>query len=104
MILKKSIISTKEINLSYKENVFSFEFASLHLASPDENKYVYMMEGFDKGWNYTNADRRFATYTNMSAGEYVFRVKGSNSDGVWNEAGTSIRITIIPTVLADTLV
>jgi PAS domain S-box-containing protein len=96
LILEKSITETKEINLSYKENVFSFEFASLLLDSPEENQYAYMMEGFDTGWNYTNASRRFVSYTNMSGGEYVFRVKGSNSDGVWNEAGVSIRVIITP--------
>ena len=96
LILEKSVTETKEINLSYKENVFSFEFASLNLNSPEENQYAYMMEGFDKGWNYTDASRRFATYTNMGGGNYVFHVKGSNSDGVWNEAGVSIRVIITP--------
>ncbi len=96
LILEKTITETKEIKLSYKENVFLFEFASLHFASPDNNQYAYMMEGFDEEWNHTDADRRIATYTNLSSGEYVFRVKGSNSDGVWNEEGTSIRVTITP--------
>jgi PAS domain S-box-containing protein len=96
VILEKSITETKEIHLSYKENVFSFEFASLNLNSPEENQYAYMMEGFDKEWNYTDANRRFATYTNISGGNYVFRVKGSNSDGVWNKEGVSIRVIIIP--------
>jgi PAS domain S-box-containing protein len=96
LILQKSITETEEIRLSYKESVFSFEFASLNLISPEENQYAYMMEGFDKGWNYTNASRRFATYTNMSGGDYVFRVRGTNSDGVWNENGISLPIVITP--------
>jgi len=96
VVLDKSITEMKEITLSYKENVFLFEFASLHLASPENNQYAYMMEGFDKDWNYTDAGRRIATYTNMSSGEYIFRVKGSNSDGVWNEEGASLRIIITP--------
>jgi PAS domain S-box-containing protein len=95
-ILETSITETKEIKLSYKENVFLFEFASLHFASPDNNQYAYMMEGFDNEWNHTDAGRRIATYTNLSSGEYVFRVKGSNSDGVWNEEGASMRIIITP--------
>ncbi len=96
LILKKSITETKEIQLSYKENVFLFEFTSLHFASPGNNQYAYMMEGFDNEWNYTDANRRVATYTNLASGEYVFRVKGSNSDGIWNEEGTSIRVIITP--------
>ena len=96
LILEKSITETKEIKLSYKENVFLFEFASLHFASPENNQYAYMMEGFDDEWNHTDAGRRIVTYTNLSSGEYVFRVKGSNSDGVWNEEGASIRVIIAP--------
>jgi PAS domain S-box-containing protein len=96
VVLEKSIIETQEISLTYKENTFSFEFAALHLASPEQNKYAYMMEGFDKGWNYTDARRRFAMYANMNGGEYVFHVKGSNSDGIWNEEGATIRVMITP--------
>jgi signal transduction histidine kinase/ligand-binding sensor domain-containing protein len=96
VILDQSITDAKEIKLSYKENVFLFEFASLHFASPDNNQYAYMMEGFDNEWIHTDASRRIVTYTNLSSGEYVFRVKGSNCDGVWNEEGASIRIIITP--------
>jgi ligand-binding sensor domain-containing protein/signal transduction histidine kinase len=96
LTLEKSITETQEIQLSYKENVFLFEFSSLDFAAPRYNQYAYMMAGFDEDWNYTDADRRVATYTNMISGEYVFRVKGSNSDGVWNEEGASIRVIITP--------
>ena len=96
VILEKSITETKEINLSYKENVFLFEFASLHYAAPGSNQYAYRMDGFDTEWNHTDAGRRVVTYTNLSSGEYVFRVKGSNSDGVWNEEAASIRVIIAP--------
>jgi len=94
--LQKSITETKEIELSYIDYVFSFEFAGLDFHNPEKNKYAYMMEMFDKGWNYTDARRRYVTYTNLDPGEYVFRVKASNNDGVWNEEGTSIKITITP--------
>jgi PAS domain S-box-containing protein len=96
VILNKSISESKEINLSYKDNFFSFKFSSFNLTSPEENQYAYRMEGFDTAWMYTDASKRFASYTNMGGGEYVFHVKGSNSDGVWNEAGTSIRVIITP--------
>jgi PAS domain S-box-containing protein len=95
-ILAKSISECDEIKLSYKDNVFSFKFAGLHYASPDGNLYAYMMEGFEKEWNYTDANRRFVTYTNLPGGTYTFRVKASNNQGKWNEKGTSIRVIITP--------
>jgi DNA-binding NtrC family response regulator/ligand-binding sensor domain-containing protein len=93
--LRKHITETEEIILSYRDNVFSFEFAALDYANPQKNRYKYMMEGFDEDWINPGA-RRFATYTNLDPGDYTFHVKGSNSDAVWNEKGTSIRIVITP--------
>ena len=93
--LQKPIEETKEIRLSYQDDFFSFEFAALHYAAPERNQYAYLMEGLDKDWNYVGT-RRFAGYTNVPPGEYTFRVKGSSSDGVWNEQGASITITITP--------
>ena len=95
IILKKHISETGEIRLSYKNTGLSFEYAALHYAAPDCNQYAYKMEGLEKEWNYVG-NRRFATYANLAPGDYVFRVKGSNNDGVWNETGTSIKITIPP--------
>lgn len=94
--LTKSITETDEIELSYRDNMLSFEFAALHYVFPDKNEYAYRMEGFDKNWIYTSAAHRFATYTNLNPGEYTFRVKASNNDGIWNEEGTSLNIKIIP--------
>lgn len=94
-ILEKSITETDEVVLSYKDNVFSFEFVALHFISPDKNQYAYMMVGLEEDWNYVGT-RRFVSYTGISPGKYTFRVKGSNNDGVWNEEGTSLRIKIIP--------
>ncbi|MGI9542372.1 MAG: two-component regulator propeller domain-containing protein [Cyclobacteriaceae bacterium] len=93
--LQKSISETKEITLTYKESVFSFEFAALHYSLPEKNRYAYKMEGFDSDWNYIDS-RRFTTFTALPAGEYIFKVRGSNPDGVWNEAGTSVKVTITP--------
>ena len=84
-----------EISLPYDENFLSFEFASLSYISPERNQYAYKMEGLDKDWVYSGT-RRYASYPNLDPGEYEFRVKGSNNDGVWNEAGTSILIIISP--------
>ena len=92
----RPVYTVKQINLSYKDYVFSFEFASLDFSAPEKNKYAYKMEGLDKDWIFTNSARRYATYTTLPPGEYVFMVKGSNSDGVWNEAGTFINVKISP--------
>lgn len=96
--LKKHISEAEEIILSYKQNVFSFEFVALDYTIPGKNRYAYMMEGFDKDWVYTTSEKRFASYTNLEPGEYMFRVKGSNNDGIWNEKGKSIKVIITPPV------
>lgn len=94
--LRAAVPWAKEVRLSYKQNAFSFEFAALDYTSPRSNRYAYKMEGFDDHWVHTASDRRFASYTNLGPGSYVFRVKGSNNDGKWNEQGTSIKVIITP--------
>ena len=92
--LNKSILDTKYIELAYGQNSVSFEFSAIHFSRPEKNQYAYMLEGFDKnGWIYDN--RKFAMYTNLPPGEYVFKVKGANGDGIWNEAGASINIKVL---------
>ncbi|HSR52645.1 MAG TPA: two-component regulator propeller domain-containing protein [Acidobacteriota bacterium] len=86
---------TPEIRLRYDQNFISFEFSALDFTEPQENQYVYRLEGLDRDW-VTSGGNRLARYTDLSPGRYVFRVKGSNNDGVWNEEGTSIRLTITP--------
>jgi two-component system sensor histidine kinase ChiS len=93
--LQKPIVETDEISLSYQDSFFSFQFAALHYAAPDQNQYAYIMEGLDKDWNEVGT-RRFAGYTSVPPGQYTFRVKAANNDGIWNEEGTSIRVTITP--------
>ena len=93
--LSKPINYTDTLFLTYKDYVFSFEFAALHYGIPEKNQYAYQMVGFENDWNYVGS-RRFATYTNLDPGEYRFRVKGSNHDGIWNEEGKSIYIVISP--------
>ncbi|MEQ9482947.1 two-component regulator propeller domain-containing protein [Coleofasciculus sp. F4-SAH-05] len=93
--LNPAISVAKDIKLSYKDNFFSFEFAALDYTNPKKNQYAYKLEGFDQDWIYSGT-RRYASYTNLDPGTYTFRVKGSNNDGVWNEEGTSVAITITP--------
>jgi signal transduction histidine kinase/ligand-binding sensor domain-containing protein/DNA-binding response OmpR family regulator len=91
----KPVPFSGEVRLPYDENFLSFEFAALSYVSPERNQYAYKMEGLDKDWVYAGA-RRFASYPGLEPGDYVFRVKGSNNDGVWNEVGTSLPINIAP--------
>jgi ligand-binding sensor domain-containing protein/signal transduction histidine kinase len=93
--LEKDIAETCQITLSYKQSVFSFEFAALNFTSPNKNQYAYKLEGFEDNWNYIG-NRRTATYTNIDPGEYIFRVKASNNDRIWNEEGDTIAIKITP--------
>jgi signal transduction histidine kinase len=84
------------LTLSYKSNVFSFEFAALSYANSHKNRYRYKLENFDPAWSDVSSKQRLATYTNLDPGKYVFRVQASNSDGVWNQAGVSLPIVITP--------
>jgi ligand-binding sensor domain-containing protein/signal transduction histidine kinase len=83
------------LRLSYQQNFFSFEFVALDFNNPIKHQYAYRLEGFDRDWIQAGG-RRYASYTNVDPGKYVFRVKGSNSDGAWNEEGASMRIVIAP--------
>lgn len=94
-LLKKHISQTKEIVLPYDQNFISFEFAALDFVNPTANQYAYKMEGFDKNWNYIG-NKREANYTKMPHGKYVFMVKATNNDGIWNETPISIQIEITP--------
>ncbi len=93
--LEKHISETEGIKLSWRESSFSFEFTATNYTNNEKTEYAYKLEDFDKEWNYVG-NKREATYTNLDPGEYTFRVKASNNDGVWNEQGKSIRIVITP--------
>lgn len=94
--LKESIFTAKELHLAFNQNSIGFEFSSLNYLLPEKNQYAYMLEGVDKEWVYTDYKKRFASYSNLAPGTYVFRVKGSNNDGVWNEEGTHLKVVIMP--------
>jgi PAS domain S-box-containing protein len=97
--LQKHVSETDEIELSYKHSVFGFEFAALDYSAPAKNQYAYQLAGYDKDWIYCG-NRTRVTYTNIDPGKYVFKVKGSNNDNIWNEAGVSIKIDILPPIWA----
>jgi len=93
--LDQAVESVTKVTLNWPDNFFDFEFAALCYTQPEENQYAYMLEGFDKDWNYVGT-RRFGRYTNLPGETYTLRIKGSNNDGVWNEEGVSVTITIVP--------
>jgi two-component system sensor histidine kinase ChiS len=93
--LTQTISTVDTITLTHEHSVFSFNLAVLSYVSPNRNQYAYMLEGFDGQWNYVG-NRRNATYTNLDPGRYVFRVKGANSQGIWNEEGRSVEVIILP--------
>lgn len=94
-VLSKSITEMEEIVLTYRQNFISFEFVALNYLSPEKNQYAYILEGYEEKWNEIG-NNRVANYTKLEPGEYVFRVKASNNDKVWNTKGASIKVTIIP--------
>ncbi|WP_207688121.1 two-component regulator propeller domain-containing protein [Desulfonema limicola] len=95
-VLKQNIISAGEIVLPPHISRFGFEFSALNYTLSMKNFYKYKMEGFDKDWIFTASDKRFAHYTRLEPGKYIFRVKASNNDGVWNEEGASVKIIVMP--------
>jgi signal transduction histidine kinase/ligand-binding sensor domain-containing protein/DNA-binding response OmpR family regulator len=88
-------VPLEQLELSHRENFLSFEFVSLNYDSPEKNQYAFQLEGLDKDW-INSGNRRFARYTDLRPGTYTFRVKASNNDGVWNQAGTSLRVIVHP--------
>jgi len=95
-ILKSNIESIREIKLSHDQNSISFLFAAMDFTFAERNKYAYMLENFDNDWIYTNSTE--ANYTKLPPGHYVFRVKASNLDGIWNNKGVFINIIIEPAI------
>jgi ligand-binding sensor domain-containing protein/serine phosphatase RsbU (regulator of sigma subunit) len=93
--LDTNITFKKQIKLSYSQNIFSIDFVALDYSSPEKNQFAYKLEGFDNDWIYSG-QRRFANYTNIDPGDYIFKVKASNNDGVWNEKGIELKISILP--------
>lgn len=93
--LKRSITESEKITLTHKQSVFTIKYTALNCINSEKNQYAYMLEGFDKDWNYIGT-RREATYTNLNPGVYTFRVIASNNDGYWNKEGTSVLIEVLP--------
>ena len=96
VILRRALTETRSITLGPRDNVFSLEFASLGYIPNATNKYAYTLEGFNKSWLMTDGRSRKATYTNLDAGEYIFKVRATDEDGQWYDKVASIRVVILP--------
>jgi signal transduction histidine kinase/ligand-binding sensor domain-containing protein/DNA-binding response OmpR family regulator len=94
-LLDAAVSMAEKINLSYRDDVITFEFAALDYAAPEKNQYAYKLDGYNEDW-ISSGNLGSATYTNLPPGEYVFRVKGSNNDGVWNEDGLALAVAVAP--------
>ncbi len=93
--LPQSITHIRKIELKHRQNFFSFAFAALDYSAPNKIQYAYQLQGVDSGWVYCG-NRRLAYYTDIAPGEYVFRVKGTNSDGVWSKHQAAVVLVIRP--------
>ncbi|MBK5720112.1 response regulator [Dysgonomonas sp. Marseille-P4677] len=87
--------SILQVTLPYNKNGFSFEYTALSYFAPEKNEYAFILEGFDKHWNYVGKERK-AAYTNIPPGEYYFKVRASNNDGIWNTDGLTIKLVVTP--------
>ncbi|MDW5287209.1 two-component regulator propeller domain-containing protein [Formosa sp. PL04] len=93
--LNKVITETKSIELNYKQTVFTIEYTGINYTRPEKNQYAYYLEGFEESWNYVG-NLQSATYTNLDYGEYTFKLKAANNDGIWNETPLTLKIAILP--------
>ncbi len=91
----RAISQEKALIFPWNENSFSFDYIALNYINSNKNQYAYMLENFDENWHYVG-NRRFANFTNLNPGEYIFRVKAANNDGIWNEKEAALRIIITP--------
>lgn len=94
-VLKKHIKETQKIVLNHNQFNFTLRFRALNLINSEQNSYAFILENLEDKWNYVG-NQKSATYTKIPHGEYIFRVKASNNDGVWNEKGAAVHITILP--------
>ena len=93
--LQQALSETETITLTYKQNEVAFDFVALHYINSNKNRYRYQLVGYDEDW-VDAGTQRTAAYTNLSPGDYTFRVIAANSDGVWNQDGATVNLSILP--------
>lgn len=95
MDLTPAMEVVEEITITWPNNYFEFEYSALSYSQPEKNQYAYFLDNFDDDWNIVGT-QRFGRYTNLPGGQYTLHVIGSNHDGVWNESGLRIAVTVVP--------
>lgn len=95
-VLPAAMQSLSSLTLTPDQKVFSLGFVALNFRNPAKNQFAYKMEDFDDEWSYTTSDVRFATYTNLPPGTYVFRVRATNNDGIWSDHEARLTIHVLP--------
>lgn len=101
--IQRSIGYTDKIILEYNQSMIGFDFAALSYIAPKENNYQYMLEGLDSGWQFTKGNNNHLSYANLPAGEYVLRIKGTNSDKIWSSNEIQLKIKVLPPFLQSQL-
>ncbi|MBN1180772.1 MAG: GAF domain-containing protein [Bacteroidales bacterium] len=96
VLLEKPIMETTGLRFNHKIKIFTFHFTAFHFVAPENNKFKYILEGYDDGWQYTDANIRSATYSNIPRGDYIFKVDATNNNGKWSGKPFSIKVKIIP--------
>ncbi|MFO7655778.1 MAG: two-component regulator propeller domain-containing protein, partial [Bacteroidales bacterium] len=96
VLLTKPIMETKQIRIHHKIKMFAFDFTGFHFVAPENNKFKYILEGYDKEWHYTSASIRKATYSNLPGGKYTFKVDGSNNNGIFSGKPFELAIKVVP--------
>ena len=93
--MHENLDDMQQLTLSHRENIFTIQYAALDYSEPYSTQYAYILEGFERAWNYVGTQRT-ATYTNLPQGHYVFKVRSTNADGVWTENTRSLDIEVLP--------
>ncbi len=101
-LLERSITFTKSLSLPFSNNSFTLSFAALEFTAPEKNRFRYYLEGSEEPWR-NESTRNDAQYLNIAPGDYIFKIKAANGDGIWSEEITTLAITILPPWYRTTL-
>ncbi len=99
ILLTRDIAFTPSVNLNYTQRSLAVEFSALHYWQPEMNIFAYKLEGFDDKWTYVSGARNFAIYSNLGAGSYTLKVRGTNNYGIWSDTVATLAVVVNPPLL-----